>query len=97
MKENRQNAAEAGASKIHFVFANRLTGPSRGPRRRRRPRLRTGTKTATYASRATPCGRCNEDSDEQAWPPLSRAGASTRNTATAEFGIDAVNSDDDGQ
>ena len=31
MKEYRQNAAEAGASKIHFVFDNRLTAPSRGP------------------------------------------------------------------
>ena len=45
MKEYRQNAAEADASKIHFVFDNRRAGPSRGPRRRLRPRLRTGTTT----------------------------------------------------
>ena len=45
MKEYRQNAAEADASEIHFVFDNRRAGPSRGPRRRLRPRLRTGTTT----------------------------------------------------
>ena len=68
---------EIGTSKCY----NRRAEPSRGPRRRLRPRLRTGTRTAKYASRATPEGRCDEDSDEQATPPLSRAGAATRRRA----------------